>query len=139
MAEPNRIFHHRDPVVGADLHAWTFTYGGGLPQHGIQFDVIKTAANAACSIRLPAEQAKNLARAILATYGEVDQARESAVAKGAPDQLLTPGEVAALFGVDPKTVARWAQSGRLRAVRTAGRHRRYRVADVNAMAKRAHR
>jgi predicted site-specific integrase-resolvase len=29
--------------------------------------------------------------------------------------LMVPAEVAALFGVDPKTVTRWAKSGRLRA------------------------
>lgn len=39
--------------------------------------------------------------------------------------LLTPGEVAQLFSVTPKTVARWATAGRLTAVRTLGGHRRY--------------
>lgn len=39
--------------------------------------------------------------------------------------LLTPAEVAALFRVNPKTVTRWADSGRLSAVRTLGGHRRY--------------
>jgi len=39
--------------------------------------------------------------------------------------LMTPAEVAALFRVDPKTVTRWADSGRLSAVRTLGGHRRY--------------
>ena len=38
--------------------------------------------------------------------------------------LLTPGEVAVLFRVDPKTVTRWAQAGKLSAVRTLGGHRR---------------
>lgn len=42
-----------------------------------------------------------------------------------PEALLTPGEVAALFGVDPKTIARWASDGKLTAVRTLGGHRRY--------------
>ena len=47
------------------------------------------------------------------------------------DALLTPAQVAALFGVDGKTVARWAKRGRLpAAVCTAGGHRRYRWADV---------
>jgi excisionase family DNA binding protein len=40
------------------------------------------------------------------------------------EQLLTPGEVAALFGVDPKTVTRWAKAGRLDPVVTPGGHRR---------------
>jgi excisionase family DNA binding protein len=48
-----------------------------------------------------------------------------------PDSpLLTPAEVAALFRVDPKTVTRWAQQGKLRSIRTLGGHRRYREAEV---------
>jgi excisionase family DNA binding protein len=46
------------------------------------------------------------------------------------DQLLTPAEVAALFRVDPKTVTRWARSGKLSSIRTLGGHRRYRVGEV---------
>ena len=49
------------------------------------------------------------------------------------DPLLTPSEVAHLFRVDPKTVTRWAQAGKLTAVRTLGGHRRYREAEVRAM------
>jgi len=45
---------------------------------------------------------------------------------GQSDRLLTPGEVAALFRVDPKTVTRWAASGRISSIRTPGGHRRYR-------------
>lgn len=41
------------------------------------------------------------------------------------ESLLTPSEVAALFGVDTKTVSRWARAGRLTAVRTPGGHRRF--------------
>jgi excisionase family DNA binding protein len=44
--------------------------------------------------------------------------------------LMTPTEVAAIFRVDPKTVARWAASGRLASVRTPGGHRRFRVSEV---------
>ena len=47
--------------------------------------------------------------------------------------LLTPAEVAAMFGVDPKTVARWARAGKLASVRTLGGHRRYREAEVRAL------
>ena len=39
--------------------------------------------------------------------------------------LMTPAEVATLFRVDPKTVTRWADAGKLTAVRTLGGHRRY--------------
>lgn len=44
--------------------------------------------------------------------------------------LMTPAEVAALFRVDPKTVARWANSGKIASIRTLGGHRRFRRADV---------
>jgi excisionase family DNA binding protein len=41
------------------------------------------------------------------------------------EQLLRPREVAALFGVRPATIARWAREGRLTPIRTPGGHRRY--------------
>jgi excisionase family DNA binding protein len=46
------------------------------------------------------------------------------------DQLVTPGEVAVVFRVDPKTVTRWASTGRISAIRTPGGHRRFRVGEV---------
>jgi len=46
------------------------------------------------------------------------------------EALLTPAEVAALFRVDPKTVTRWARTGKLTALRTLGGHRRYRESEV---------
>jgi excisionase family DNA binding protein len=46
---------------------------------------------------------------------------------------LTPGEVARLFGVDPKTVTRWAAAGKLSPQRTLGGHRRYRADEVHAL------
>jgi excisionase family DNA binding protein len=49
------------------------------------------------------------------------------------DPLLTPAEVARLFRVDPKTVTRWATTGRLRSLRTPGGHRRFRESDVRAL------
>jgi excisionase family DNA binding protein len=48
------------------------------------------------------------------------------------DELLTPGEVAKIFSVDPKTVARWAKAGKLPSTQTPGGHRRYRRLDVRA-------
>ena len=48
-------------------------------------------------------------------------------------ELLTPAEVAALFRVDPKTVTRWAVSGKLTSLRTLGGHRRYRAEEVYAL------
>ncbi|MDP8978605.1 MAG: BldC family transcriptional regulator [Actinomycetota bacterium] len=49
------------------------------------------------------------------------------------NQLLTPSEVAKLFRVDPKTVTRWAKSGKLSSIRTLGGHRRYRAHEVYAL------
>ena len=49
------------------------------------------------------------------------------------EHLMTPGEVAALFRVDPKTVTRWAKSGKLASIRTLGGHRRYRSSEVKAL------
>jgi excisionase family DNA binding protein len=48
-------------------------------------------------------------------------------------ELLTPSEVATMFRVDPKTVTRWAQAGKLNAIRTLGGHRRYRADEVHAL------
>ncbi|WP_281181615.1 BldC family transcriptional regulator [Actinomadura latina] len=42
-----------------------------------------------------------------------------------PGQLLSPGDVAAMFRVDPKTVARWAEDGKLATIRTLGGVRRF--------------
>jgi excisionase family DNA binding protein len=49
---------------------------------------------------------------------------------GAQEPLLTPGQVAAMFHVDPKTVTRWAHAGRLGSLRTPGGHRRFRESEV---------
>jgi excisionase family DNA binding protein len=50
----------------------------------------------------------------------------------APEQeeLLTPSEVAAMFRVNPKTVTRWARSGKISAIRTLGGHRRFRKSEI---------
>ena len=49
------------------------------------------------------------------------------------EKLLTPGEVAELFRVNAKTVARWARSGKITAIRTLGGHRRVREEEVRAL------
>ena len=46
------------------------------------------------------------------------------------EKLLTPGEVALRFRVDPKTVTRWARAGKLTSLRTLGGHRRYLESEV---------
>jgi excisionase family DNA binding protein len=54
-----------------------------------------------------------------------------AVAKN--DALLTPAEVAALFRVDPKTVTRWANAGKLSPMKTLGGHRRYATSEIRSL------
>lgn len=48
-------------------------------------------------------------------------------------ETLTPAEVATLFRVDGKTVARWARDGRISSFRTPGGHRRYLRSEVTAL------
>jgi excisionase family DNA binding protein len=49
------------------------------------------------------------------------------------DELLTPSEVAAMFRVNPKTVTRWARSGKISAIRTLGGHRRFRASEIKKL------
>ena len=49
------------------------------------------------------------------------------------EPLLTPHQVAAMFRVDPKTVTRWAASGRIGSIRTPGGHRRFRESEIRAL------
>jgi excisionase family DNA binding protein len=70
-------------------------------------------------------------RSAVATGASGDVRRGLAVDTG--DRLLTPGEVAALFRVDPKTVTRWAAAGRISSIRTPGGHRRFRESEVRAL------
>jgi excisionase family DNA binding protein len=51
----------------------------------------------------------------------------------AADELLTPAAAAAILYVDPKTVTRWAQVGKIASIRTAGGHRRFWKSDVLAL------
>jgi excisionase family DNA binding protein len=71
-------------------------------------------------------------------HGDMSQkeSEEGSVLRGQEpnrEQWLTPAEVAALFGVHPKTVTRWAKSRRLAFIRTLGGHRRYRLSDVRKL------
>ncbi len=49
------------------------------------------------------------------------------------DALMTPAEVATLFRVDPKTVTRWANAGKITTVRTLGGHRRFSQAEIRGL------
>jgi excisionase family DNA binding protein len=61
--------------------------------------------------------------------------REQAPAAPRRDQkLLTPGEVAKIFRVDPKTVSRWAEAGRVPgAFKTPGRHWRFPAESIEIL------
>jgi excisionase family DNA binding protein len=47
-------------------------------------------------------------------------------------ELLTPGQVAELFNVNPKTVTRWARAGKITAIRTLGGHRRFKAEEIHS-------
>jgi len=49
------------------------------------------------------------------------------------NDLFTPAEVAEMFRVNPKTVARWARAGKISAIRTLGAHRRFHRAEIEAV------
>ena len=48
-------------------------------------------------------------------------------------EWLTPAEVAALFRVETKAVARWSDAGKLECIRTPGGTRRYRRRYIEAL------
>lgn len=52
------------------------------------------------------------------------------------EQLLTPQQVAAIYGVHPKTVVRWSNTGRLPCIFTPNGHRRFQLSVVKAQLKR---
>jgi excisionase family DNA binding protein len=51
------------------------------------------------------------------------------------DRILLPHEVAKIFRVDPKTVTRWAASGKIPTIQLPGGHYRYLLSDIEAILK----
>jgi len=49
-------------------------------------------------------------------------------------EYLTPGEVARMLHVSPKTVNRWAHEGRIACIVTLGGHRRFQREEVERIA-----
>ena len=45
-------------------------------------------------------------------------------------EVLNPGQIARLFGVNPKTVTRWADAGQIPHFTTPGGHHRFRRDDI---------
>jgi excisionase family DNA binding protein len=51
------------------------------------------------------------------------------------DPFLRPRQAALLLGVEPRTVSNWARLGMLEAQRTSGGHHRFRLSDVQRLAR----
>src|SRR2546421_6273248 len=83
--------------------------------------------------RFPEIRADNGSLSGTLMTGSANGGQEGRGVDGNSERLLTPGEVAALFRVDPKTVTRWAASGRISSIRTPGGHRRFRESEVRAL------
>jgi len=49
-------------------------------------------------------------------------------------EYLTPGEVARMLHVSPKTVNRWAHEGRIACIVTLGGHRRFQRQEIERIA-----
>lgn len=68
-----------------------------------------------------------------AWFGQFEGIYDNCSVSSNSEPLLTPAEVAAEFGVDPKTVTRWANEGRLSSIRTLGGHRRFPQSEVKSL------
>ena len=51
------------------------------------------------------------------------------------DKLIDICEAAELLGVSKETLRNWDRNGSLKALRTKGHHRRYRLSDIEKMQK----
>lgn len=51
------------------------------------------------------------------------------------DPFLRPRQAARLLGVEPRTVSNWARVGLLEAYRTSGGHHRFRLSEVQRLAR----
>ncbi|MEO7663901.1 MAG: helix-turn-helix domain-containing protein [Candidatus Limnocylindrales bacterium] len=59
--------------------------------------------------------------------------RENPPLLGAPSDWMSLGPASRLVGVDPDTMRRWADGGRIRAFSTPGGHRRFSRADLDQL------
>jgi len=66
---------------------------------------------------------------------EPGMGREHMAAPRKQREYMTPGEVAVVLHVSPKTVNRWANEGRIPCIVTLGGHRRFHRDAVDAAAK----
>jgi excisionase family DNA binding protein len=58
-------------------------------------------------------------------------------ARGLENEWLTLGQAAKYLGVAQSTIRKWTDNGLLPAIKTPGRHRRYRLADLDAFLERS--
>jgi transcriptional regulator with GAF, ATPase, and Fis domain len=69
-----------------------------------------------------------------ADYPEhVRNKKVNAAGGSSSENLLKPSEVALMFRVDPKTIVRWANTGKLTPIRTLGGHRRFLESEVSRL------
>jgi excisionase family DNA binding protein len=53
--------------------------------------------------------------------------------KGMAEVLISIAEAARLLGVHPNTLKAWEVAGKLKAIRTPGGHRRYKLSEIETM------
>lgn len=49
------------------------------------------------------------------------------------NELIKIGDAAKLFGVTPRTLRRWEKTGKIKSIRTLGKHRRYKVSEIKLL------
>jgi hypothetical protein len=69
----------------------------------------------------------------LADAAESDEPSRQGHQAPPDDDLLTASQVAAMFGVDRKTVDTWARVGKIVASRTPLGHRRFRGSEIDRL------
>src|ERR1700690_463845 len=134
MSNPSR--RHPAPAARPRPGTRPRAAGRGIPEPPGR---LLTPAETAAVLRIEGQALYRLARTGKITpvktpggslrYPEAEVSRVLAEAQG---PLMTSGEVAALFRVDPRTVGQWARDGKLHSLRPAEGPRRYLAAQVLA-------
>ena len=50
-------------------------------------------------------------------------------------ELISPKQASKILGVCPNTLRIWEELGKIKAVRTLGGHRRYKIVEINLLLK----